>query len=72
MIDVVENKEGGVVWCRVVYMHAKGAISNWNVFKFIDKLQMVACQQAHHLQQYSLLGAIDQGLCHHVQGYSLA
>lgn len=45
MIDVVENKNRGVVWCRVVYVHTKWATSNRNIFKFVDKLQKAVCQQ---------------------------
>lgn len=69
MIEVVENKSIGVIWCRVVYMYTKWAISNWNVFEFIDKLQTAVCQLVQCLQQCSPpAGMFDQDLYHPLQG----
>jgi hypothetical protein len=45
MIEVVENKNEGVIRCRVVYVHTKWATLNRNVFEFVDELQTAACQQ---------------------------
>ena len=45
MVDVVKNKNEGVIWCRVVYVHTKWATLNQNVFKFVDVLQTAECQQ---------------------------
>jgi hypothetical protein len=50
MIDVVENKNEGVIWCRVVYVHTKWATLNRNVFKFVDELQTAACQQVRKVK----------------------
>ncbi len=50
MIDVVENENGGVIWCRVVYVNTKWATLNRNVFKFVDKLQTATCQQVRKVQ----------------------
>ena len=50
MIDVVENKKGGVIWCRVVYMDTKWPVFDRNVFKFVDELQTAGCQQVRKVQ----------------------
>jgi len=45
MIHIVNNENGGVIRCRVVYVDTEWATLDWNVFKFVDELQRAGRQQ---------------------------